>query len=518
MPHKLYSLRAFYLVLVLIVVLLLCASVLTPAPAHAQPPPWPTWIQIDSDPNEAGPSNDYRDVIRAYYNYDSNFLYLRLETYNTPLFPLVGARFKWLIDVGLGSNMYWQGQNILGSDYMVFVEDSDNNGSLEVYLLDAQGNDYYMQYEPAIYKTNPGPANPADAGYNLPGTGNYVDLYVRITALGVPDASHLSLVWATDQENPNLEQGPIVDSIDTGNTPIHLDADLRVTKDVDNHTPDELDTINYTVTITNTGPADATNIELTDQLPGGITYQSYSATQGTYNIVPDIWSVGDLINGGSATLTITAIVDAGTGGSTITNTAAITDVDQPDSHPGDNSDFANIFPEQAAPNEADLAVIKDVNNHLPLEGDTITYTVTVINTGPADATNIELTDQLPSEVTYQSYSASQGTYNNGSGIWSLGNLNDDGSAWLIITATVNSGTAGSAVFNTATITAVDQSDPHAADNFDIAEFIARAPTAVVATGVPVFPSMYVGLAAALGAGVIAYLLRRRVLGWKTSET
>jgi hypothetical protein len=177
--------KAFYLVLVLVLALLLCASVLTPAPAHAQPPPWPTWIQIDSDPNESGPQNDYRDVVRAYYNYDTTYLYLRLETYDTPEFRNVGTRFKWLIDVGSGSNMYWSGQNILGSDYMVFVEDSDNNGSLEVYLLDAQGDDNYTQYEPAKYKTNPGLANPADAGYNLPGTGNYVDLYVSFSALGL---------------------------------------------------------------------------------------------------------------------------------------------------------------------------------------------------------------------------------------------------------------------------------------------------------------------------------------------
>jgi len=59
---------------------------------------------------------------------------------------------------------------------------------------------------------------------------------------------------------------------------------------------------------------------------------------------------------------------------------------------------------------------------------------------------------------------------------------------------------------------MDQSDPHADNNSDIAEFVvcARAPIAI--TGVPVFPSMYVGLAAALGAGVLAYMSRRRILG------
>ena len=99
--------KASYLVLVLVLALLLCASVLTPAPVHAQPPPWPTsWIHIDSDPNESGPSNDYRDVSDAYFAYDATYLYLRLQTYATPAFPAGKARFKWLIDVNLGSNLY----------------------------------------------------------------------------------------------------------------------------------------------------------------------------------------------------------------------------------------------------------------------------------------------------------------------------------------------------------------------------------------------------------------------------
>ena len=38
-----------------------------------------------------------------------------------------------------------------------------------------------------------------------------------------------------------------------------------------------------------------------------------------------------------------------------------------------------------------------------------------------------------------------------------------------------------------------------------------------ATGVPVFPTWYIGIIAALGAGVLAYLYRRRVLGRKTTE-
>jgi len=405
--------------------------------------------------------------------------------------------------------MYFSGQNILGSDYILMVEDSDNDNGRDVYLLDAQGDDNYTQYEP--FNLPPPVTNLFIAGFRT--TGNFVDLYVSFSALGGPDVSDLSLVWATDQENPNLEQGPIVDSLDFSDTPILLNADLNVLKDVDEHNPSANDPITYTVTVTNTGPATATNIELTDQLPAGVIYQGDSATQGIYDINTDIWSVGTLANEGIATLTIEAIVDSPF---TLnwTNTATITSVDQPDPHVGDNSDSATIYP-GAAPDDADLSVIKDVDKHLPIEGDTITYTFIVTNTGPATATNINMTDQLPVEVTYQGDSASQGTYDSGSGIWSIGNLADGASATLTITGILNCA-CGTTVSNTATVIGAEF-DPHLGDNSDIAEFVAQAPAPVVATGVPVFPSTYVGLAAALGAGVIAYLLHRRVLGRKATE-
>ncbi|MDR9458728.1 MAG: DUF11 domain-containing protein [Dehalococcoidia bacterium] len=514
MVQKICSPRAFYLFLAVVLVLALCASVLTPAPAHAQPPPWPTsWIHIDSDPNEAGPSNDYRDVSDAYFAYDSTYLYLRLETYATPGFPAGQARFKWLIDVGLGDNLYWSGQNILGSDYILMVEDSTHN----VYLIEAACGlcttpyDKYGYYEPTGYLTNPGIAPPADAGYNLPGTGNYVDLYVSFSALGVSGPENMSFLWSTDQQNPNLEQGPILDSTDVSDTPIQVDADLGVIKDVNNHQPTANETITYTVTLTNTGPVTATNIVLTDLLPTGVTFVSYTAP-GTYDSVSGNWTVGTLANGDSATLLIYAKVDDPFS-ATITNTATITAVDQPDPHGPDNSDSTDIYP-AAPPDEADLSIIKDVNNHLPVEGDTVTYTFIVTNTGPVAATTINMTDSLPGGITYQSHSASQGNYNSGSGIWSIGTLADGDSATLTVTATV-SGTAGLHVFNTATVVG-DQNDPHTADNSDDAAFDVQAPASVVVTGVPVFPSMYVGLAAALGAGVLAYMLRRRALGRKTT--
>ena len=65
----------------------------------------------------------------------------------------------------------------------------------------------------------------------------------------------------------------------TGHTDIDVPAvDIAVSKAVDNATPNEGGTVNYTVIVTNNGPDGATGVEVTDLLPGGVTYVSDSPT------------------------------------------------------------------------------------------------------------------------------------------------------------------------------------------------------------------------------------------------
>jgi len=69
------------------------------------------------------------------------------------------------------------------------------------------------------------------------------------------------------------------------------------------------DTVTYTLTLTNNGPDNGTGIQVTDQLPNGVTYSSSTPSQGTYSDVTGIWDVGDLANGATATLTIEVTID-----------------------------------------------------------------------------------------------------------------------------------------------------------------------------------------------------------------
>ncbi len=230
------------------------------------------------------------------------------------------------------------------------------------------------------------------------------------------------------------------------------DADLVTGKTVDNGTPNEGDTIIYTLTLTNNGPAQATNLSITDLLPAGVTYVSDDGA-GAYVSGTGLWTIGTLNNGATATLNITATVDVGTSGSTITNTITVVSADQTDSNTTADDPSEDIV----VGNDADLVTGKTVDNSTPNEGDTIIYTLTFTNNGPAQATNLSITDLLPAGVTYVSDDGGA-AYDSGTGLWTIGTLNNGATATLNITATVDVGTSGNTITNTITVVSADQSD------------------------------------------------------------
>jgi uncharacterized repeat protein (TIGR01451 family) len=85
----------------------------------------------------------------------------------------------------------------------------------------------------------------------------------------------------------------------------------------------------------------------------------------------------------------------------------------------------------------DLSVTKIVDNQNPNVGETIVYTISVINNGPSDATGIVILDLLQAGITYLSDTPSQGTYNAETGLWDVGAMADGGEATLQISATVD---------------------------------------------------------------------------------
>ena len=71
-------------------------------------------------------------------------------------------------------------------------------------------------------------------------------------------------------------------------------------------------------------------------------------------------------------------------------------------------------------NEIDLELTKMANVSEAANGDLVTYTISVINQGPGDATGVSVSDVLPAGVSYSSSSPSKGTFTSGS--TSLGSI------------------------------------------------------------------------------------------------
>ncbi len=243
-------------------------------------------------------------------------------------------------------------------------------------------------------------------------------------------------------------------------------AELQIGKTVANSTPSESGTIVYTVVVTNAGPDATTGVVISDSLPLSVTFVSSYTTQGLYDNSSGLWSLG-AINGGNstATLRITATLDAGTAGQSITNVtvisaSALADLDS-------SNDVATAT---LTVKDADLSMSKSVTPTSVREGQTIVYTLIVTNAGPASTSNIIISDTLPAGVTFGSQSGT-GSYDDSSGAWSVGTtLNSSDRATMTITATVNSGTASQTITNTATISAAADGDTNSNNNSASAAF------------------------------------------------
>ncbi len=253
---------------------------------------------------------------------------------------------------------------------------------------------------------------------------------------------------------------------------------MAVTKTFSDSTPNEGDTIIWSITARNNGPAQATGVSINDLLPAGLTYVSdNSATllnsvnaATTYNSGTGVWTIGTLNNAASLTLQITATVDVGTGGTSITNTAAVGTIDQVDRNPSNNDDDAQI-----TIGGLDLAVTKTADGTSYDEGDTVVYSITVENLGAADATNVVVTDDLSTlplayvsdnSATLLNSAGVATAYNSGTGDWTIGALNAGDSLTLQVTVTVNAGTSGTSINNIAIVTGVDQTDNNPNNNDD----------------------------------------------------
>ena len=194
-----------------------------------------------------------------------------------------------------------------------------------------------------------------------------------------------------------------------------------------------------------------------------------------------IWNIGNLADGVTVTLSIAATVDTGTNGSMITNMAGVTTLDQVDNNSVNDSASVDIIV-----NFPDLTLTKTVNDATPSEGQTITYSIKVTNNGDGSGTGIEILDLLPAGVTYAGTTTiDQGSYDSVTGVWDIGTLASGVNVDLVLEATVdgNGATSGSTITNTASVNALDQTDPNTGDNSASVDIVVNTPDILVTKSV-----------------------------------
>lgn len=230
---------------------------------------------------------------------------------------------------------------------------------------------------------------------------------------------------------------------------IQATSDLAVEISLNPYLAGEGEEVVYTIGVVNHGPDDATGVWVGAFIPSGYTYVDH--TDGAdYDPATGIWTIGELASGANTIIEITIMVNP-EGVYLLTATVV---GDQEDPNPANNSMSARI-------QLSDLRVIKSVNISSPPPGQQITFSLAVGNNGPDPATNVTVTDLLPSGFTYVSDN-SQGLYDPVTGIWTIGNLEVNDFGILTINATVNF----SGNFTNVAEVWADQHDPDYSDNID----------------------------------------------------
>ncbi|HET9212861.1 MAG TPA: IPTL-CTERM sorting domain-containing protein, partial [Thermoanaerobaculia bacterium] len=356
---------------------------------------------------------------------------------------------------------------------IVYTLTVTNLGQDPAYSVDVQ-EDFpaFPALNPASFTASQGVYNPATGHWDLASlaAGNTATLSFTVTAPNFAgaltnNASTSSAKVASRAADPNP-----ADNSASVTVQVLSPATVTATKSVAGSFV-EGGAVTYTIVLTNSGAFDQQNNtgpELTDVLPSQLTLVGASATAGTATASVGTNTVtwdGVVPAGGSVTVTVNATIKAGTALQTVTNQAGVNyDADgngvneaaaisdNPATQPaGDATSFVVVSPSSVGTHTKTVAGSFQ-------EGGMVTYTVTVSNpsaTAQLDNPGDEFTDVLPASLTLVSAAASSGTavadVPTRTVHWNGTIAANGGSVTISITATVNTGTAGSTISNQGTV-------------------------------------------------------------------
>jgi uncharacterized repeat protein (TIGR01451 family) len=294
----------------------------------------------------------------------------------------------------------------------------------------------------------------SDGVWTIPSLANLASATLNIIGTAVARSTIINSAKLSEQSeyNPNMNQN-IYKMVYVPS------ADVRVTIYTTTGKYDNWDVNNdvtWAVDLINNGPDDAHNVIATITLPIGLDFMGADARSNgiwTYNPTTRTltWTVAFMPKGGAASLDIlTYISKSGTPIITATK------ISQTETDPNTTNNARSRT--LTIPQQVDIQVVQTVNDSEVTqvrEGDTLTFNVNIRNNGD-DATGLTIMDLLPSGLSFQSADTHGiGTYDNNTGIWTIGNFNNGQTATLTITTIVNIITK---ITNTAKLQSVDQFD------------------------------------------------------------
>jgi len=225
----------------------------------------------------------------------------------------------------------------------------------------------------------------------------------------LPVATDPSLAAGTDLVNDaSVVSREITTPVtDDGSYESAVDSDVGIVKAAQAAPVDAGEEMEFTFTVANNGPSDATGVTVTDVLPANVTFVSAEAPcTGTATVT---CAIGDLAAGDSVELTLRVRIDPNETGQ-VSNTATVTST-SPDSNPTNDSSTAT----KPVGVEANVAVEKDGPAAPVLQGTSFDYVIRVANDGASAAVAVTLDDPLPAGVAFEDVTTDVGSCSEASG-------------------------------------------------------------------------------------------------------
>ena len=172
----------------------------------------------------------------------------------------------------------------------------------------------------------------------------------------------------------------------------------------------------FNVLVSSLGGTVSTGVVASDRLPAGFSYLRHEANAGSYDPAGGEWTIGTIPAGPARTLRIYARADAA---GVHTNVARLVAGIDGDVNAANDVDSTTVTVNAAS--GYDLDVDKTVNRDTVAAGDTVAFTLTLTNHGPAVPIGVAVRDQLPAGLAYVTDDG-VGAYSPVIGLWSIGFL------------------------------------------------------------------------------------------------